>query len=763
MNQIETVVTENTRLKQEITRLRQRILELEQKNGSDSSLEEMAMARFVMDHAGDSIVWIDYHGLILYANDTFCQTLGYTHTELLKRSFGDIDLHYSIQSWHQLWHHLQYQDRTLIFEALYRRQDGTTLPVEVNANYLAVGERSCICGFIRDITERKQFEAVLKEKEHRYRTLIQQQTDLLLRYRPDGVITFANEPCSRYFGQSYEALIGQDFFSLVPQYYGEVIARHFDLCFHQEIAVYDQQLIDVTGARRWLQWTERAIFDEHEYLVEFQTTGHDMTELKEAEEALRLAQFALDQSADGVHWLSPDGRFLYVNDAAGAMSGYTRAEMLQLTVFDLDPHLSVDMWNKRFDRYKQQGAITNERLYYRKDGSTFSVEVTTNYLEFDGREYLCSFSRDITERKSMEQQLREANEQLRVWVSELEQHSREMILLNGMNDYLQHCPDSEQAYRIMVQFASKIFPGQSGAIYLYDTERSLFERAMSWGEKAPEELIFDANSCWAVRRQRITQGTAQEQTTRCLHMLDSIQTGQARAYLCVPLITRDDLFGIFHVRSRRLLSTQEQERWEWLAALMAGHLTLTLANLRLREHLHQQSIRDPLTNLFNRRYLKEMLDRELRRAMRHVYPVGVIMLDIDHFKNFNDTYGHDGGDTVLRMIAAFMQSYIRGEDAACRYGGEEFTIVLPGAALNDTCRRAEDLRAGIKRMRLEHDGRTLGQVTASFGVACFPEHGVTTEGILKAADVALYRAKNAGRDRVYIAERDPDEPERTLL
>ncbi len=167
-------------------------------------------------------------------------------------------------------------------------------------------------------------------------------------------------------------------------------------------------------------------------------------------------------------------------------------------------------------------------------------------------------------------------------------------------------------------------------------------------------------------------------------------------------------------------------------------------------HLRQLSIRDPLTGLFNRRYLDETLPRELQRAIRQRQSIGVIMLDIDHFKQCNDTYGHDAGDTVLRTIGDFLQSHTRGADIACRYGGEEFTLVLPGATLEATRQRAEEIHTGVKRLSVSHHERRLNTVTISVGVAVFPNHGATADMLIKAADRFLYQAKRAGRDRVVV-------------
>jgi diguanylate cyclase (GGDEF)-like protein len=180
-------------------------------------------------------------------------------------------------------------------------------------------------------------------------------------------------------------------------------------------------------------------------------------------------------------------------------------------------------------------------------------------------------------------------------------------------------------------------------------------------------------------------------------------------------------------------------------------LSLSIANLKLRATLRQQSIRDPLTGLYNRRYMEETLERELLRASRNHESVGVIMLDIDNFKNFNDTFGHQAGDVLLQSLGHFFHSHVRGEDVACRYGGEEFILLLPGSTREQTFQRAEEMRKDAQNLNVSFRGQSLGAITLSFGVSVFPDHGTTPDILIQKADQALYRAKSEGRNRVIVA------------
>jgi diguanylate cyclase (GGDEF)-like protein len=215
------------------------------------------------------------------------------------------------------------------------------------------------------------------------------------------------------------------------------------------------------------------------------------------------------------------------------------------------------------------------------------------------------------------------------------------------------------------------------------------------------------------------------------------------------MMAQGEALGVLYLSATETGAFTQSKRE--LAITVAEQIALALANLKLHEALQQQSIRDSLTGLFNRRYLEESLEREVSRAERKQQTVGIIMLDIDHFKRFNDTFGHDAGDTVLRELGIFLKKNIRGSDIACRFGGEELLIILPEADLSVTLQRAEQIREGIKHLNLHSRNQQLGTITLSLGVGIFPQHGITGDMVIQAADIALYQAKAQGRDRVIVA------------
>jgi diguanylate cyclase (GGDEF)-like protein len=331
---------------------------------------------------------------------------------------------------------------------------------------------------------------------------------------------------------------------------------------------------------------------------------------------------------------------------------------------------------------------------------------------------------------------------------DLAQHNREIGLLNDLGELLQGCHTLAEAYPVIERSLGRLFAGDSGALFIFRSSRNLVEAVAVWGEAPPPEQVFAPDDCWALRRGKAQMGGEDTTAPPCAHV-----PGQTRAYLCVPLMSHGEAIGLLHV----LPASPEEnrlERKQRLTQTVAGQLGLALANLKMQENLRDMAVRDPLTGLFNRRYLEETLEREFLRATRQGAPIALIMVDIDHFKRYNDTYGHDAGDVLLRELGAFMQRWCRGSDVACRYGGEEFVLTLPDCSLNIACQRAEEMRQVVKTLQVRHGHQTLEAITLSFGVAAFPEHADNPDAVLNAADAALYQAKQQGRDRVVAAGGD---------
>jgi diguanylate cyclase (GGDEF)-like protein len=328
--------------------------------------------------------------------------------------------------------------------------------------------------------------------------------------------------------------------------------------------------------------------------------------------------------------------------------------------------------------------------------------------------------------------------------------NQEITFLGQLSSFLQTCNTSQEACTAIARFGPQLFPTEAGVIYLFQASRNFVEQVVSWGSVELHEEMFQPVDCWALRRGRLYAVGAKETTMVCDHVARRGEPVQS--YVCAPMMAQGETLGLLFLQAHPVTggTVALSEAKQQLAAAVAEQIALALSNLTLRETLRQQSVRDPLTKLYNRRFLEETLDRELARLERKNLPLSLIMIDVDYFKSFNDTFGHDAGDAVLRDLSEILQRNVRGGDIACRYGGEEFTIVLPEANVEIARQRAETLREEMRELQLVYDGKPLGPVTVSLGVACFPEHGRQREQLLQAADAALYEAKNAGRDRVVV-------------
>jgi diguanylate cyclase (GGDEF)-like protein len=434
---------------------------------------------------------------------------------------------------------------------------------------------------------------------------------------------------------------------------------------------------------------------------------------------------------------------------------------------DPRPSIHVFWWLLALSVWIYEGTLSRAfaRLRATRGNLVHLVETRTLNLQ----QTVAQLSKAKTDLEANQQAVAAANRQLTLSLDELQQRTHSSNLLNEMSDRLQACLTVEDAYAVCAHLAPQLFPEEAGVLYSLNASRNLMEAVAEWGRAVPNHPDFEPDACCGLLQMHLHVNGAMTNAASigsgnfgpvCRH----IESPELAASVCVPLVLQGNALGLMHLRYtpqiRNTSSGSAAGQWftevkQQLCQSVADSLALALANLILRETLRQQSIHDPVTSLFNRRYMEETLERELHRAARGKEPVGIIMVDIDHFKHFNDTFGHEAGDRVLREVGACLSSQIRVEDIACRYGGEEFTLIMPSASPVVTLERAERAREKVKRIKVEHNGQWLGELTASFGVAAFPGHGTTAGAVLAAADAALYQAKHEGRDRVVVSAGSP--------
>jgi diguanylate cyclase (GGDEF)-like protein len=344
-------------------------------------------------------------------------------------------------------------------------------------------------------------------------------------------------------------------------------------------------------------------------------------------------------------------------------------------------------------------------------------------------------------------QLTLANQLLQTEKVKIEQAVDEVATLRRLSDFLQSSMTVEEASSIVASHMNSLFMNTSGGLYLITDGFIDLTLMSSWGEFKTETVI-QPNDCWGMRRGRSFVRHASDASPACAHFGGVNPHGS----LCLPLMGQNEIIGMLCLQASKNEKTYFTSDIQNLAIACADSVALALANLRLRERLHNQSVRDPLTGLFNRRYLEETLARETHRASRSQNPLCVIMFEVDDFKIYNNTFGHEAGDYVLRKVADTMRVNLRRSDFPCRYGGDEFTLLLPETTLQDGAHRAEELRKSIEVLALSYNNQALGQVTVRMGVAAYPKHGETGEAVLKVADDASYRARAIGKNCVVVAE-----------
>ncbi len=464
----------------------------------------------------------------------------------------------------------------------------------------------------------------------------------------------------------------------------------------------------------------------------------------------------LDASPNAVIAVDGRGRIVYasprVEEAFGWSPGDLRGEPIELLVPTrlAAGHIAERAAYHRHPTPRPMGSGL-ELVGRRRDGSEFPVEISLAPVQSRRRPLVFATVVDITARRNLQEQLEQAGAELRRHANELEQFGREMSLLAHVGELLESCQSLDEAYGVIAGVAEPLFAGDAGAVYALASSGTVAEAVAAWGIPPPKQTVFHPNDCWALRRGRLHVVEDGDPELKCPHVEEPIAGG----LLCEPLVAQAETLGLLHLQVRRravgkaraaVLADRSR-----LVETLGKQLALALANIRLRATLREQSARDSLTGLFNRRHMEESLDREIRRAAREGYGVGVLMADLDHFKELNDAFGHAAGDEALRRIGHFIAAAVRGEDIACRFGGEEFVVILPKASAGDSRRRAEALREGIKVLRADEPTSLHPAATMSVGVAAYPEHGTSVAQLIMAADAAMYRAKAAGRDRVVVA------------
>jgi len=700
------------------------------------------------------LIITDTNGLIISFNKTIQDLFGITIEEYKNKNVTD--LYANPKDRKRLVEMLSKSNMVRDFEVQVKQKNGTIRDVLANIDYVDVNRKHILMTSIYDITQYKQSG---KELDKHYQALFSSVPVGITVTDDPGNIVISNNAVKELLGYTADEMKDMNVrdFYYVPTDRRELIRlmrklgnlRDFETNFRHK----DGSVIPV------LINTDRIEFNNRKNML--LTSIRDISNLKRAKDELtRERDFSnaiLNIAATLIVVLDKKGKITRFNRSCERISGYTAEEINGTYLWEtnfFDPVITRKQINNLLS---DAHPTAYETTVVSKRGDRYFVSWTFAALRDKERniEYIIATGLDSTKRHRAEQKLQEANQKLSAWVHDLQIRTEEMDKVNELGEQLQSCQTIAEAYAISAKYIKRVCPNSSGALYVINASRDLAEAMQMWGEPALTLQVFTPLSCWAIRRGRQHLVDEQHPGLLCKHI-----TGpENNRYLCVPLMVNGETIGILHLSN---IADDEPDRLEMdnrsytehktqLITMIAEHIALAIANLQLRETLRQQSIRDALTGLFNRRYMEETLERELQRAQRENTPISLIMFDIDHFKNFNDQAGHDAGDALLRELGVYLRNDTRGGDIICRYGGEEFFVVLPGANAKDAAQRAEQMRRDVSELLVYHLGQPLPKCTISLGVSAYPENGQTSETLLKAADTAMYRAKNEGRNRVILA------------
>jgi len=490
------------------------------------------------------------------------------------------------------------------------------------------------------------------------------------------------------------------------------------------------------------------------------------TKLHESEKGFRSI---FENSVEGIFQFDTEGTILKVNPSFVSMLGYNNSQALLDQKLNFYQNLIVrkELCGEIMETLISERTVKGfEVQLYRKSGVVFwcllnarSVQKTDS----DEISHIEGFLADINDRKLAQEGQEKVLEDLEVMVekrtaelshriSELEQRNQLNRFLGEMADMMQSCHSISETFPVIRQYLKILFPADTCTLYLHNESGQLLDQVVPpvSDDQTLHSIIND--SCWALRQGKSYLFHEREQDMACEH------TGETpHGYLCIPLIAQGVTIGLLHIVFDKPIEPELEDaatlldRKASLCSRLADHLSLAFANLRLQEELKLKSIQDSLTGLANRRHMEDILQRQFHRLLRYQTQCSLIMLDVDHFKDFNDTYGHEVGDLVLQELGRYLKKSTRGEDLACRFGGEEFIIIMVNTNIERAFDKAEKIRAEIaESLSIPHHSGLLN-VTVSCGVATAPTHGKKIKTLLKAVDNALYQAKHNGRNRVEIA------------
>ncbi len=752
------------------------------KQAQNELQSERDFALLVMNTMGQGLTVTDENQLFEYVNPSYAKMLGFSPEELIGKSPAEFTIEKDVL---EDARQRRQRGETNTYETRLRRKDGSELTAEITGVPRVRDDRVIgAIAVVSDMTERKKAEEELQRNRAHLNAIFENAGVGIWVANRDHRFTFVNSRWSKMMGYKPEELIGQNGFELLHPYDRLVSEGMFENLVAGLINQYEieKRYRRKDGSYFWGSLAVTPLYDSENQVEAIIGFVADITQRKQAEVALRETERRFRDILEDVHLLTvmldQNGDITFCNEHFLNITGWSLQEIIGKNWFEIFVPNQPDL-KQQFARAIQRSAILrhNENLLTTHNGEKLLVAWSNILLrnEYGNVTGMASIGEDVTARRHAEKSEREQRE----FAEALSDTAALMNTKLNLNDTLVE----------ILHNVERVVPHDAANIALIEKQEVTFVRARGYEKvgttndaiqlmKISTKKVPNIRNIIKTRKPNLVPNTQTDpEWIRMEHSM------WIRSHLSTPIIVDGRVIGIINLDSKTpyFFNVTHAERLQAFSAQAAiafknaqlydksqrelNERKRIQANLRranrrlqtqlaeieaLQNQLRQQAIRDPLTGLFNRRYMEETLQREISRAEREQFPISIVMMDIDRFKSINDTYGHAVGDATLRTLAKLLLSETRRADVACRYGGEEFCIIMAGAPQSIAYQRAEAWRQKFSETEIEFENIRL-TATMSLGVGTFPEHGQTGIQVVRAADAALYRAKHGGRNRVELA------------
>jgi len=782
----------------------------------DGDREEVAQQVLpqVLANAGFSrhCFWItNSSGKILDVSDSYCALTGYTRTELLKMSTADIDANLKPEDVRARIQKVM-KEGSKYFSSNHKCRGGGCIDLQVLANYT-----EAFGGLIfftttsqHDDKEREPQAVKFSEQKNIIKArMLDYSNDAIFIHDFNGNFTFINKTAYVKLGYGKEELMDMNMADFTaPQdagsmeqhvkklieggsvcYQGDYLAKNgtairvevksqvMDFGNKKLILTVAQDIGEIEALRNerksGVEKINQLIDDTEAKLAATEGLAQNITEQKRLESELcrqkEILAMVAQNSGAGLSVISKEYKVTWANDVVKQTFGDIEGQFCYAAYKHSEqacPGCEVEqVFQSGKDRSTCQQTLTD------KDGKAMEYKCICSATKNENAETVSAFQMLIPVNepkaagdsaagsngvKDAADNSEESKSQVMDGLAILEQSRSEIALTSKMGIFLQSCINMPEANRVITQFLPLLFSAVDGALYLLNNGTDMYELASGWGKTVESDETFSPDACLAVRHRKVHQFNCAENEELCSHCAK----GMKRGYIDVPMIAQGKILGVFHLEQKDEAELDAAgdmltELGANLAVIVAGQLAFALSSIRLQEAVREQAVRDMLTGLYNRRYMEQALDKEIRQAARNKVTVGVVTLDLDCFGKFNDRHGYKSGDLVMRSLADFLKSNSHPGDIICRGNGDEFAIICPRISPEMLKERAEGIREGLVNFNKRHQDLYREPLTLSLGIAIFPDDGKTSEQIIKLADMALNKAEQQGGNRIVAADNQP--------